>query len=223
MHCSSLCYHAITHARLPAGAHWSDVHRRSVRPSVCLHARACMRAGLQTATLALTLAGSVSEFTPPELSKVKESLAKAAGVSESAITLNVQPGSVVLQATMPSSAAARVQSQYQEGALKTLGRFTVEKVATLSSLTARTLAPAPPFATYSPTVPLTGAPLKLGATGKPSTAAPTPNYTDSVLDKKPLGPVPAPKSDSSENPRPLGSLGLALAAAMMLVVPHLAR
>jgi hypothetical protein len=179
-----------------------------------------MRAGLQTATLALTLAGSVSEFTPPELSKVKESLAKAAGVSESAITLNVQPGSVVLQATMPSSAAARVQSQYQEGTLKKLGRFTVEKVATLSSLTARTLQPAPPFATYSPTVPLT---LPPGGTGKPSTAAPTPNYTDSVLDKKPLGPVPAPKSDSSENPRPLGSLGLALAAAMMLVVPHLAR
>ena len=187
-----------------------------MRPSVCLHARAGMRAGLQTATLALTLAGSVSEFTPLELSNVKESLAKAAGVSESAITLNVQPGSVVLQATMPSSAAARVQSQYQEGALTKLGRFTVEKVATLSSLTARTLPPSPPFTTNSPT-------LKLGATGKPSTAAPTPNYTDSVLDKKPLGPVPAPKSDSSENPRPLGSLGLALAAAMMLVVPHLAR
>jgi hypothetical protein len=112
--------------------------------SRCSRSHACTHMpGLQPTTLTLTMAGSVSDFTPAVLAAVKSSLAQASGVPESSIGLTVQAGSVVLAVSMPSSAAATVRSLIQSGTLPQLGGRTVESVVLSSTQVARTVAPTP--------------------------------------------------------------------------------
>ena len=81
-------------------------------------------------TLTLTMAGTVSDFTPAVLASIKTSLGTAAGISQSLISIgNVRAGSVVVPVTMPSSVAAIVVSQILSGTLQQLGGVTVEGVA----------------------------------------------------------------------------------------------
>ena len=79
------------------------------------------------------MAGSLGDFTPTVLNSIKSSLATAAGISASLVSVEAQSGtrrrSVVLKATMPSGAATSVMAQIQSGTLKQLGGVTVEGVA----------------------------------------------------------------------------------------------
>ena len=109
--------------------------------------------GLQPTTLTLTMAGSVSDFTPAVLAAVKSSLAQASGVPESSIGLTVQAGSVVLAVSMPSSGAATVRSLIQSGTLPQLGGRTVESVVLSSTQVARTVAPYATSPSLSPMAP----------------------------------------------------------------------
>ena len=125
-------------------------------------------------TLVLTMAGTLSDFTPAKLASVKTSLASAAGISESLIDINIKSGSVVLEATMPSSGATIVMSQIQSGALKQLGGATVESVAistTALSLEA-TDAPVPVSATAVPVDTMTTSPVSQ-ASAAPSSEPPS--------------------------------------------------
>jgi hypothetical protein len=90
------------------------------------------------ATLTISMAGSLSDCTSALLTSVIASLATAAGIAQSLITVTVQspseprrlqPRGVVLRATMPSSGAASVVSQIQSGTLTHLGGVLVQGVA----------------------------------------------------------------------------------------------
>ena len=108
---------------------------------------------METTTLVLTMAGTLNDFTPTVLTSIKSSLAKAAGILESLITVRVQSGSVVLQAMMPSTAAASVASQIRSRTLKQLGAVTIESVAVLTPSSAAavyTPPPSPSLASHQP-------------------------------------------------------------------------
>jgi hypothetical protein len=83
------------------------------------------------------VAGTVEEFAPgsAKLASVKTSLASAAGISESLVTVEVNAGSVALLVTMPQGAATSVVSQIQSGTLKQLGAVTVESITTSAPTT----------------------------------------------------------------------------------------
>jgi hypothetical protein len=127
-------------------------------------------------TLLLTMAGSLGDFTPTVLDSIKSSLATAAGISASLVSVEVQSGtrrrSVVLKATMPSGAATSVMAQIQSGTLKQLGGLTVEGVAVGTVSTSAPVSTTQPQTT-DPALPIASPTADPRGTPFPTTEAPS--------------------------------------------------
>ena len=93
------------------------------------------------ATVKLSLAGSVADYTSSVQNKMKSQIAAAVGCLTSQITLKVAAGSVIIMAAMPSSSAAKLVALISSRQLTTLGGHTVTW-ATLVSGSAAASTPA---------------------------------------------------------------------------------
>ena len=82
-----------------------------------------------TATVQLTMTGALADYTAAKIDSIRSDLATLANVSQSAISLNVAAGSVIVLATMPAAAAADVVAKYNTKQLATLGFEQVRNLA----------------------------------------------------------------------------------------------
>ena len=72
-------------------------------------------------TIQLMMAGSVSEFDSSKIQQVKKGIADATGIGTDSITLTVKAGSVIVTATMPSTAALMLVNKIESKELTSLG------------------------------------------------------------------------------------------------------
>ena len=67
------------------------------------------------ASVKLTMSGAIADFTTAVLDKIKSDIATDAGCSVSAVSLTVAAGSVVVTATLPTSAASKLADNIKSG------------------------------------------------------------------------------------------------------------
>ena len=77
----------------------------------------------------LTLAGSVSDYTAAVQREIKEEIAADTGCSISEIALTIEAGSVIVTATLPSKAAAKLVADVNSGKVRLLGGQDIKSVA----------------------------------------------------------------------------------------------
>ena len=87
-----------------------------------------MNAGI--ATVKLSLAGSVEDYTSSMQNTIRSQIAAAVGCLASQITLKMAAGSVIIMAAMPSSSAANLVALISA---KQLGGHTVTSATLISS------------------------------------------------------------------------------------------